>query len=93
MDEITKAIQNLKYGKRFDSLIQLNQIIWSINQYEGGIEHTANDLINAFTFVLNETFDKPVDDIQLRFVKSFTAIMVKACKCKEIMKHLNEIAI
>lgn len=51
--------------------------------------HTANDLINAFTFVLNDTFER--EDIQYRFAKSITAIMVKACKCKkEIMSHLDE---
>jgi hypothetical protein len=31
VDEIKKSIHNLKYGKRFDSLIALNQIIWSVN--------------------------------------------------------------
>lgn len=56
--EITKAIQNLKYGKRFDSLITLNQIIWSAQQYEAGLVYTANELINAFTFVLNDTFER-----------------------------------
>ena len=34
VDEINKAISNLKYGKRFDSLIVLNQIIWSVQEYE-----------------------------------------------------------
>lgn len=88
VDEINKAISNLKYGKRFDSLIVLNQIIWSVQEYEEGLEHTSNDLINAFTYVLNDTFER--EEITFRFAKSITAIMVKACKCKEIMKHLEE---
>ena len=91
VEEINKAISNLKYGKRFDSLIVLNQIIWSVQQYEPGLEHTSNDLINAFTYVLNDTFER--EEVTYRFAKSITAIMVKACKLKEIMRHLDELTI
>ena len=88
VNEINKVIQKLKFGKRFDSLIELNQIIWGVQTYEPALEFTSNDLIKAFTYVLNDTFER--EEITFRFAKSITAIMVKVVKCKEIMKHLDE---
>ena len=51
---------------------------------------TSNDLISAFTHVLNDIFDKPVEDIPLRFAKYFITIVLKTCSCKEIMKEVSE---
>jgi len=54
---------------------------------------TANDLINAFTHVLIDIFERPVEEIPLRFAKYFITIVLKACSCKEIMREASEEAI
>lgn len=51
---------------------------------------TANDLVGAFAHVLNDIFDKNVEDIPLRFAKYFITIVLKTCSCKEIMKEVSE---
>lgn len=51
---------------------------------------TANDLVNAFTHVLIDIFERPVEDIPLRFAKYFITIVHKACSCKEIMREVSE---
>jgi len=37
-----------------------------------------------------DIFDKPIEDIPLRFAKYFITIVNKACQCKEIMKEVSE---
>ena len=54
---------------------------------------TANDLVSAFTHVLSDIFERPVEDIPLRFAKYFITIVHKACSCKEIMREVIEIRI
>ena len=51
---------------------------------------SANSLIEAFTHVLNDIFDKPVGEIPLRFAKYFITIILKACSCKELMREVSE---
>lgn len=93
VDEIMKHVQNLKYSelaKRVESLIVINEIIQSIGKYAEGIKHTANDLINAFTHVLVDIFERPMSDFPLRFAKYFVTIVNKAASCKEIMREVSE---
>ena len=63
VDDIMKYISNLKYSsdlnKRVESLIALNEIIQAIQTHEKSIQHTANDLISAFTHVLIDIFERP----------------------------------
>ena len=49
----------------------------------------ANDLANAFTHVLVDIFERPLQDIPLRFAKYFVTIVNKACTCKEIMMEID----
>lgn len=51
---------------------------------------TSNDLTNAFTHVLIDIFERPVEEIPLRFAKYFITIVLKACSCKEIMREASE---
>jgi len=58
-----KHVHNLKYSelaKRVECLIKINEIIQSVAKYADGIKHTANDLINAFTHVLIDIFERPI---------------------------------
>lgn len=57
---------------------------------KGALIKCSNDLVNAFTHVLIDIFDKPVEEIPLRFAKYFITIVHKACSCKEIMKEISE---
>ena len=62
-DEITKYIHQLKYAdlsKRVDSLVSLNEIISAIDPNKPILIKDANDLVGAFTHVLNDIFDKSV---------------------------------
>jgi hypothetical protein len=50
----------------------------------------CNELISAFTHVMSDIFNYPVNDIPLRFTKYFITIVNKTCASKEIMKEVNE---
>ncbi len=92
-DEITKNIHLLKYGdlsKRVDSLVSLNEMISQIEQNKDKLIVQSNELISAFTHVLLEIFDKPVEEIPLRFAKYFITIVHKATSSKEIMREVSE---
>lgn len=92
-DEILKHIHQLKYGdlsKRVDSLVSLNELISQLDVYRTALIKTGNDLVNAFTHVLQDIFDRTVEEIPLRFAKYFITIVLKACSCKEIMKEVSE---
>jgi hypothetical protein len=49
----------------------------------------ANELIGAIVFVLNESFDKPVDEINVRFTKYFVSVVVKICSSQVIMQQVS----
>jgi hypothetical protein len=89
-----KYISNLKYSsdlnKRVESLIALNEIIQAIQTHEKSIQHTANDLISAFTHVLIDIFERPRQDTPLRFAKYFVTIVNKTCQCPTIMSVVRE---
>lgn len=65
-------------------------MISAIDQNKTVLVRTANDLVSAFTHVLNDIFDKSVEDIPLRFAKYFITIVLKTCSCKEIMREVSE---
>ena len=65
-------------------------MISAIDQNKTVLVRTANDLVSAFTHVLNDIFDKSVEDIPLRFAKYFITIALKTCSCKEIMREVSE---
>jgi hypothetical protein len=50
----------------------------------------CNDLINAFTHVMDDIFKHPVQDIPLRFTKYFITIVNKTCTSKELMTEVSE---
>lgn len=91
--------------KRVDSLVALNEVISTTSSTTGGDQpaqsqelknqqkaliHCCNDLINAFTHVMNDIFRHPVQDIPLRFTKYFITIVHKTCTSKEIMTEVSE---
>ena len=50
---------------------------------------TANDMISGFVHVMNELFEVPVENFNLRFVKYFMSIIIKICSMRNIMSHVG----
>jgi len=65
-------------------------MISSLDQNKNALIRSANDLVNAFTHVLMDIFERSIEDIPLRFAKYFITIVHKACSCKEIMREVSE---
>jgi len=61
-----------------------------MNTYKPALASQANELVNALTYVLMDVFDKPVEEIPLRFAKYFITIVHKVCSCKEVMREASE---
>lgn len=92
IDDIQKNINSLKYGnlgKRVDSLVNLNDVISKVSSYDKALSVCANDLVAAFTHVLVDVFERPINEIPMRFAKYFVTIVNKACSCKEIMQDVD----
>ena len=87
-------ISNLKYSsdlnKRVESLLAIKEMIEDINIYEKAIQHTANDLISAYTHVLIDIFKRQLSEIHLKFTKYFVAIKNKTCQTPIIMSVVRE---
>lgn len=88
-EELTRHIHLLKYAdlsKRVDSLVTLNEMIGGMTPATAPVlVRRANEMVSAFTHVMIEVFDKPVEEVNLRFAKYFISIVLKACSCREIM--------
>jgi len=65
-------------------------MISAIDENKLILMRASNDLVGAFTHVLNDIFDKALEDIPLRFAKYFITIVLKTCSCKEIMREASE---
>ena len=50
----------------------------------------ANELVGAIVHVMNDTFDKPINEINLRFAKYFVSIVVKICQSQQIMQQVSQ---
>jgi hypothetical protein len=50
-------------------------MICAIDTYKNALIACSNELMNAFTLVLTDIFERPVDDIPLRFAKYFITIV------------------
>jgi hypothetical protein len=54
------------------------------------VVNCCNELVDAYSFVMNDIFKYPVNEIPLRFTKYFITIVNKTCASKEIMKEVSE---
>jgi hypothetical protein len=88
-EEITKHVHMLKYAdmsKRVDSLVSISDIIGNISpQTLPSIARAANDIINSYVAVMADVFERPVEEINLRFAKYFVSVVLKTCSCRDIM--------
>ena len=88
-----KHVQSLKYGdlsKRVDSLVAINDIITNIANYTEAVVRCTNEICSAFTHVMVDVFERPLQDIPLRFAKYFVTIVNRVCSSQEVMNSANE---
>ena len=57
---------------------------------EQAIITSANQLIQAFTLILKDNFERPIEDFPLRFAKFFVTVFQESCSCKVLMEEVNE---
>ena len=92
--ELEKYIETLKNGdmsSRVDALVSINDlIINSIEAHKDELQKKANLLSEALSKVIITTFERPIQDIPLRFAKYFLNVVHKVCSTKIIMKELTE---
>ena len=73
-DEMVQNIHQLKFGdlgKRVDALVWINEVITNLEENRRMLEKNADELINAFTFVMKDIFEKPVQEIPLQVCEIF----------------------
>ena len=54
------------------------------------VVYCGNEIVDAYTFVMNDIFRYPVHEIPLRFTKYFITIVNKTCASKDIMREVSE---
>jgi hypothetical protein len=77
-------------SKRVDGLVALNDCFKDVDIYQEALNNQANELVNAFVFVMIDTFNRVLSEIPLRFAKYFLGIVCKVCQCRAVMKQLKE---
>jgi hypothetical protein len=86
-----RLIHFLQYAditKRVDSIVSINEIIFSMNEQTlSVVQRVADDLIGALVHVMNEVFGVPVENINFRFSKYLISVVIKVCSIREIMSH------
>lgn len=92
--ELDKHIETLRNGdmsSRVDALVSINDLVLnSLEIHKDELQRKANNLSDALTKVIIITFEKPIQEIPLRFAKYFLNVVHKVCCTKIIMKELNE---
>lgn len=78
-------------SSRVDSLVAINDMI--LNNFDNcrdEFKNKANILVDALCKVITNIFDRPLDEIPLRFAKYFLNVVHKVCSTRHIMKELSE---
>lgn len=94
VESLQQALEILKNGsitKRVNALMYLNEKTVSTLEEEKEclIEH-SDQLIITFADILRELFDKPMEDIPVRFAKYFMTVVSKVCANKNVIQHVSE---
>ena len=91
VDRFIETLRNGDMSSRVDALVAINDIILhSLDKFKEELTRKANNLADALTRVIVITFDKPVQEVPLRFAKYFLTVVNKVCCTKLIIKELNE---
>lgn len=92
--ELDKNLEILKNGdisSRVDALVALNDLILNnLEQNKEEVQTKANNISEAMIKVIISTFERPIEDIPLRFAKYFLNVLHKVCSTKVIIRELTE---
>lgn len=73
--DLEKIIHTIKYAdisKKIDGISLMNSLIHSLNdQTLVAVQMYANELILAIAFSMNEAFEVPLEQLNLKFIKFF----------------------
>jgi hypothetical protein len=74
-------------SKRVDSLVAINEMTLGVQFEENQetLKNKADELVNALTYVTKDIFDKPINEIPIRFSKYFLTVVYKLCSIKIVM--------
>ena len=94
VSELERNIEILISGdmsSRVDALVAINDFILNnLESQREEFQQKSNMLSEALTKVIIDTFDRPTQDISLRFAKYFLNVVHKVCSTKIIMSELCE---
>lgn len=91
LDIIIETIKNAETSSKLEALVAINDIIQTSSDiYKEDLQKTANSLCDAIIKTIITTFDRPLQDLSLRFTKFFLNIVHKICSTKIIMRELTE---
>jgi cytoskeleton-associated protein 5 len=91
LDRHIETLRNGDMSSRVDALVAINDIVLNnLETHKEELQKKANQLSDALTKVIIITFDKPINEIPLRFAKYFLNVVHKVCCTKIIMRELNE---
>ena len=91
---LDRNIQVLRTGdmsSRVDALVAVNDILMnSLEKHRAEVQHKASHLLDAMCVVLTNTFDRPAQDIPLRFAKYYLNVLQKVCSTSTVMREASE---
>ena len=94
VENLEQALDILKNGsitKRVNALMYLNEkTISTLEEEKECLIKHSDQLIVTFADILRELFDKPMEDIPVRFTKYFMTVVSKVCANKNVMQHVTE---
>ena len=94
LDKIGQNIKNLKYGDlsvQVDALVILNEVITAdLKSNKQSLVKNADYLIETFSLVLYNVFDKQIEAIPLKFGKYFIQIVSKVCSIDFVVRPVEE---
>ena len=92
--DIDKHIETLRSGdmsSRVDALVAINDLILNnLETHKKELQKKANSLVEALIKVINSTFNRPPEEIPLRFAKYFLNVVHKVCCTKIVMRELTD---
>lgn len=94
LSELDKHIETLRSGdmsSRVDALVAINDLILNnLELHKEEFQKKSNSLIDALVKVIISTFDRPIEEVPLRFAKYFLNVVHKVCCTKLIMREVSE---
>jgi cytoskeleton-associated protein 5 len=90
LDKNLEILKNSDISSKVDALVAINDLILNFESNKEELQQKANSISEALTRVLITTFEKPVDDIPLRFAKYFLNVLNKVCSTRAIIRELTE---